>query len=468
LTVHEQILKSGGPALAERLRLLDERRSPSRSSSLEVRPSLGDADLDFDVLLVGGGLSLLIAPLLADQGWRVAVMDRGRIGTVHREWNASEDELTPLWETGLFDREEVQSMVVNRYRHGTCRWHEGGCYEVTGVLDHAIDATTLLSLARSKAETKGVTLFDHREVYEESVSVDDVSVRWRSVEGDGTEEGVVTARVMLDGRGAASPYAKGDLMCPTVGGVLTGTDLASDVGEILATVDHVEDGHQHLWEAFPGRPGEVTVYLFYYADASKVGSGAPTQLYGRFFDRVQGFTGGEPTLIRPTFGYIPGWSRLSAGPRSPHPRLRLFGDAASRHSPLTFCGFGSMLRQFGPVAKGLERALREDRWDDQTWFEPEPIHAYTGALSKIMANPPARPEAINALLDAAFGSLHGMGNERFASLLKDTMTPRQFTDFLRATARRRPRVYMEAGGRLGLVETLRWSSRLAKALWSEG
>ena len=34
-------------------------------------------------------------------------------------------------------------------------------------------------------------------------------------------------------------------------------------------------------------------------------------------------------------------------------RLALVGDAAARQSPLTYCGFGNMLRSFGPAARGI-------------------------------------------------------------------------------------------------------------------
>src|SRR4051794_30484478 len=49
--------------------------------------------MDFDVALAGGGLSLLYAAYLARAGYKVAVVDRGRIGRGHREWNVSRREL---------------------------------------------------------------------------------------------------------------------------------------------------------------------------------------------------------------------------------------------------------------------------------------------------------------------------------------------------------------------------------------
>jgi lycopene cyclase CruA len=55
----------------------------------------------------------------------------------------------------VFTAAEVDALVLARYREGFCRWHGGGSYPVVNVLDHAVDAGALLSLARSRAEARG-------------------------------------------------------------------------------------------------------------------------------------------------------------------------------------------------------------------------------------------------------------------------------------------------------------------------
>ena len=121
-------------------------------------------------------------------------------------------------------------------------------------------------------------LLDGEAVTSESIGPHGIAVTLQRA--DGTSR-ALTAKILVDGRGAQSPYASADLICPTVGGVLTGLaqgdapdEIDPEVGDILATTEHVEDGRQHIWEAFPGRPGEVTVYLFYYAKTGTVGAGS--------------------------------------------------------------------------------------------------------------------------------------------------------------------------------------------------
>jgi hypothetical protein len=121
-------------------------------------------------------------------------------------------------------------------------------------------------------------------------------------------------------------------------------------------------------------------------------------------------------MVVPTFGVIPGWSRLTPPPRSPSPRIVLVGDAAARHSPLTFCGFGATLRSLSTVGDRVARAVAGDPTPG-TAVDDAVIHRGTGALAALLARPPrapARRDDLNALLDAAFASLAELGEEHFA------------------------------------------------------
>jgi lycopene cyclase CruA len=474
--VLQRLRHAGGEAMVQRLLRLDA-HPPAASSSTAygpaqpaVGPSQGAAT-DCDVVLLGGGLSLLYAPLLAQVGLQVAVVDQHRIGDAQREWNASEAELQALVTCGLLTAAQLEELIVARYAHGICAWHGGQTQRVFGVLDRAIDATALLQLARRRCEAAGVLLLDGWRI--EAVVPGSGGLRVEMATEAG-ERRHLSARLGLDGRGAQSPHATADLVCPTVGGVFTGLQFNPHVGDILVTTEDAENGRQHIWEAFPGRPGELTVYLFYYALRTEVAPGALQSLYERFFARLSAYKPGTATLVRPTFGYIPGWSRLSPAPASPHPRLLLLGDAAARHSPLTFCGFGATLRSLQPVTLAVKDFLVQDSHN----MRPGPVplavddlalHGATGALAYLMAKPPkgARPAALNQLLNTAFCCLQDMGNDSFAALLQDRLPLRKFVQFLRRTARRRPSVYPLVARSLGPAALLRWSAALAKALWRQ-
>jgi len=453
--------------LVERLLHLDGTRLRSASAPEAPRAPDRDTAVDFDVVLAGGGLWLVIAPLLASRGLKVAVLDRARAGSAHREWNASGPELETLVRSGLFRRDELNELIVARYDRGFCRFHNGGTYDVPNVLDHAVDAGPLLSKVRSIAEARGVTFFDHHEIVSEAAGRTAIAIRAKN----GTDRVELVARWMVDARGAASPYASADLVCPTVGGVISGLDegdgpLEVDprAGEILVTVDPIDPAtrRQHVWEGFPGRHGELTTYVFYYARAEERVS--LVELYGRFFDTLSTYKRGDAKLVRPTFGFIPGWSRLSAMPAAP-PRIVLVGDAAARHSPLTYCGFGATLRSFEGTARAIANAVERGH-SRVDLADHEAIHSLTGALAHMMSARGFSGDELNDLLDAAFATLHRMGPDAYASLLRDEMRPARFVEFLRKTAALHPRVWGKVARGLGVRAAGKWSLGVARSMFS--
>ncbi|WNG42140.1 lycopene cyclase [Archangium violaceum] len=471
--IKARVREAGGPELLERLERLDaERVRPPMEAPSMRAPGRGTRP-DFDVVLAGGGLSLLYAPVLAGFGLKVGVFERSRAAVAHREWNISGPELAPLTVSGLFRPEEVESLIVARYDDGVCRWHGGGEYPVRGVLDHAVDAGRLLRDIRQRAEQRGVAFHDGHALV--GVGEGPQAVRLL-FERPGGRRAEVTARVVLDARGISSPHATADLLCPTVGGVLSGLkegtapdELNPRRGDILVTTEGVEEGRQHIWEGFPGRPGEATVYLFYYAQARRIREHALLRLYGRFFERLGRYKRGEPRLLRPTFGYIPGWSRLVPPPRAPGRRVVLVGDAAARHSPLTYCGFGAMMRSFLPGSRAIAAALAYGHAPPESIVHDTPLHSVTGALALFMALPPHAPERrdeVNQLLDTAFAALHELGNDTYAALLKDQMPGTDFVRFLQHIARKRPQVYRDALTLAGFgpLALARWLGGLSRVL----
>jgi lycopene cyclase CruA len=428
-----------------------------------------DGAVDFDVILAGGGLSLIYAAWLARAGLKVAVFDRRKIGCGHREWNISRPELAPLAESGLFPQPEA--LIEKEYREGIVRWHGGGAHSVKGVLDCVIHAERLLDALRKQAQAAGATLLDFCALASYKIGRGGILVQLHHGNGPVT----LTGRVLLDGMGAASPHAAFDLCCPTVGGVLGGLEQGTapdqvdpELGEILISTEDVEDGRQHIWEGFPGAGDRFTAYLFYYVEPRRLPEHPLLDLYERFFATRDRYKKGDARVEKPTYGFIPAYTRLSPMPASPRDRVLLVGDAAGRHSPLTFCGFGSMIRSFLPVARGLVECLHEDRLDRRSlaalWSEPPGLQVM-GGLTLMMV--PGRggerdPADINRLLDAAFTSLSEMGNDVYAAFVRDQIGFRDFVTFMRKTAKRRPTIYDEVFSVMSKGELAKWSWQLAK------
>ncbi len=465
---------SGLPDPAATLRhilLLEEGFGTRADPLLDKKGPDRNARPEFDVALAGGGLSLIYAALLAQRGWRVVVFDRGAIGVGHREWNISRPELAPLMASGLFTADEVDTLVETAYDHGIVRWHRGGTYPVRGVLDCVIRAEPFLAALRDRAGAAGATLLPSTALVGYRAGVGGLALELLQNGAPIT----LTTRLLLDGTGASSPHARFDLCCPTVGGVLGGLTEGSApdevdprVGEILVTTEDEEEGRQHIWEGFPGADQRFTTYLFYYVQPNLLSQNPLFELYERFFLTRNRYKKGDGRLLRPTYGFIPAYTRLAQMPAAPRDRVLLVGDAAARHSPLTFCGFGSMIRSFLPVGTLVSRLLEADQLDRRSlakaWdLEPAALKVM-GALTLMMSpRSGSRRQAgdVNDLLDAAFASLAEMGNDVFGAFVRDETSFDDFLRFMTRTAERRPSIYREVFAQLTPREIAVWSVRFA-------
>ncbi len=218
--------------------------------------TLPPTDGEYDLIYAGGGLGLLHATVMARRyGCRVLLFDRGEVGCAHREWNISREELAALVDIGLFNWDELAEIVMNKYERGVVRFYAGPGKQpnelwMRNVLDVALDAGALLTLARRKLEAAGGTVLDNRMFQCAHVRTDGpMRVVAEIARADGTTERY-GARLLLDGMGSISPLALRRFgnqpfagVCPTVGTVVTGLveGTAPDehnphVGDVLLSV----------------------------------------------------------------------------------------------------------------------------------------------------------------------------------------------------------------------------------------
>ena len=121
--------------------LVSLERAFVRKEPIEILESGGPdrgARPDFDVILAGGGLSLVYGVWLARAGLRVAIFDRRKIGCGHREWNISRAELQPLADAGLFAHPD--ELIIDIMRSGRFDWD---AYDLTplGLGSLVVDTT---------------------------------------------------------------------------------------------------------------------------------------------------------------------------------------------------------------------------------------------------------------------------------------------------------------------------------------
>lgn len=499
LTVDNFLRMAGGEQALAHVAALDRRWAALvQGESSVAKVNVGElppTDEDYDVIVAGGSLGLLTALALVKRGWRVMVFDQRIAGSAHREWNISRDELQALVQGQLFTWAELEPVIMRQYRTGLVHFAAGETptHElwIDHALDVAIDAGALLRLTRCKLEARGVTILDLREFRQVwlaetgparcVVEVDGTSNRGgRRVEHYG-------ARLLINGMGATSPLSLAlqstpfSGVCPTVGTVARGyaetgpgsVDL--DLGEILVTTCHADAGgtRQLMWEGFPGRDDELTVYLFYYDVINPTRPQSLLDLFEVYFARLSEYKTPGPHFehCRPVYGFIP--SRHGAGSTTSARGILAIGDASAYQSPLTFCGFGSFVRNLNRVADLSDYALRHDLLEAKHLAHISARQANVSLMwvfARFM-QPWRGGSEVNDIINRFWAMLATIGPDGVRRFFQDRTTWRDYSLALVRFAIHCPAVLSWAGEVLGWRGLARWLrdylafSRTALAGW---
>ncbi len=473
------------------------------------------ADDQFDIIFAGGGLGLLDAALLATRyRRRVLVFDRKDIGSTHREWNISAAELARLVEIGLFSQAELEPIIQRRYQRGVVRFSAANINVapadllMEGVLDVALDASALLALCVKKIKSSGTGsvimpgyAFRHAYVMPARNPQGRVVVEVERL-GNG-EICYLAAPLLVDDMGATSPLAQAlnggqpfNAVCPTVGTVAAGfvagsaaNELDADSGDILVSIADAEKGRQLIWEGFPGQNDEMTVYVFYYDTLEPpTGISAPQpsaaaqdgvsqqasamlqvkdynllELFEDYFCLLPMYKKPGPDFhhLKPVYGFIPARHRDRISERrgtAATDRIISVGDAAAQQSPLTFCGFGSHVRNLGRIDSLLNLALEHNLLDKRSLAQ---IGAHQQNLSmmwvfsRFMSPSQAgitsgAANEVNQIMNVFCRVLSDLGPAVSRRFFQDTATLGDFTRITLHTARVYPRIFLLA------VRTLGW------------
>lgn len=448
-------------------------------------------DADYDLVYAGGGLGLLHAAVMARcYGYRVLLFDRGEVGCAHREWNISDHELRALVTIGLFEAEELEQVVMRRYSDGVVRFQpdqsavRAAELHLPDVLNVGLDAGGLLQLTRRKLEAAGGVVLDQRS-FQHVFSAGPGRVVVEVSRADGRHE-CYGARVVLDGMGATSPLALRRFagqpfagVCPTVGTVVTGLEPGRgpqqhdpDVGDILISIADAQRGRQLIWEGFAGRDDELTVYVFYYdllkaqgrtSAARSAESSQPHSLLDLFEDYFRLLPsykrpGANFRHLKPVYGFIPARHTQRRQPTPLLPGVLPVGDSSAQQSPLTFCGFGSHVRNLQRTTALLDHALRRDL------LQPDQLGQISAYQANVALNwvfsrfmqPWNDPAGVNRLQNIFARVLNELGVEVAVRFFRDQMTWRDYGRIVNHTLRIYKPIISTALTVLGPRETGRW------------
>ena len=461
-------------------------------------PARMEVEAEFEIIYAGGVFGLLHAGVMASRYQRrVMVFDAQEVGRADRALNLSEEDLLEFERAGLFTKDETERAVVNRYRSGFVKFHDAASRVkapplwMSGVLDVALDADKLLSLAASKiksSETGSVLIDGQRlvRVYVEphrvTVETEDARTRQRRL---------FSARLFIDATGAESSVGRQlnshqsiTHVCPTVGTVARGFVRGEEpekvdfrVGEILVSNEDASDHRQLIWEGLAGSPArdEYTTSLFFFDAVDSPADKSLLALFERYFETVSRYkrTGAQWQVRRPVFGFLPSSQQhgLSVPRVTATERVLLIGGGAEAvTSPLAF-GFGSFVRNLKRLTHLTDLTLKGDLMDAASLSEinrEEPRVAQISSLAEFLRpTSKSAPSAVNETLNAVMAALHDLDERVRREMFQGRMTWTTLKNLLSRTAKLYPRIFQRMREHLGARGTFWWLAQVAGVVLQE-
>lgn len=475
------------------------RENPDRTDEVlffDRAPQSAEIEARYEIIYAGGTLGLLHAAVMARvHNRKVLVFDAHTVGKTHRDWNISDAELREFVKAGLFTPEEIEQAVVNRYNTGFVKFFDENSKIKTpplymdNVLDVALDADALLGLALEKLNRAGGEVIGNLRFVRAFIDKNDVIVE--CLDNKSSKTRFFAAALFVDATGTNSPVSrqlnKGKSIthvCPTVGTVAKGFQRGDgerqvdfSVGEILVSTEDSADDRQLIWEGFAGSPrkDEYTTYLFFYDEVESKADKSLFRLFEDYFEKLPDYKekNGAWRVVKPVFGYIPsvhhhGWNNVK---KTATDRVLLIGDAAGLSSPLTFCGFGSHVRNLRKLTDLTEESFLARRFDEKTLSAVnayEPRVAQMSSLAEFMRPmPKSRPSAVNETMNAVMMALSSLDAKISREMFQDRIPFSSFKKLLLKTAHIHPKVFKLMFEHLGAKGAFWWLANIAEAAADE-
>lgn len=436
--------------------------------------------IDYDVVISGGTLGILIGTALAMRGWRIALLERGTLRGREQEWNISRQELDVFIELNLLSPEELENAIATEYNPARISFPNTPDIFVQGVLNIGIDPVYLLETLKIKFLQAGGQLFEntpfeaaiiHPDGIAVSVGVSSAEKLVESIDNLSSQSAppnIFKTRLLLDAMGHFSPIVqqarqgkKPDAVCLVVGSCAQGFPK-NDTGDLFASFTPMQNQCQYFWEAFPARDGRTT-YLFTYVDAHPERFSLET-LFEEYLSLLPTYQNVEINQLkfqRALYGFFPCYRQSPL--KMPWDRILPIGDSSGSQSPLSFGGFGAMVRHLKRLTQGIQEALEIDLLSQNALalLQPyQPNLSVTWLFQRSMSaviNQNIDPNQINQLLAGVFQVMEELGEPVLKPFLQDIVQFSALSKTLFKTAIAHPGVVIKVIPQVGIGNLLDWT-----------
>ena len=466
MTLTEQILAQLPGNSLEALRRSDSLWQSVRKSTRlipTVIQSHSDAlvEPEWDVVICGATLGVILGTTLVRRGYRVALLEQGLLRGRVQEWNISRRELEVLVRLDLVTEAGLQKAIATEYNPARISFCKGSDIWIRDVLNIGISPLELLEQLKARFLELGGQLFEQTAFAGAIVHPNGVEVQTRA--------GVsFKTRLLLDNMGHFSPIAqqarqgqKPDGMCLVVGSCAQGFPQ-NEKGDLLVSFTPIQNHCQYFWEAFPAQDGRTT-YLFTYLDAHPDRPSLEALLddYFTLLPQYQQVELAQLNFQRVLWGILPCYRQSPLQPQ--WDRIVQVGDSSGNQSPLSFGGFGALLRHLERLDRGIHEALQGDCLDRSALalLQPyQPNLSVTWLFQRSMSvgvNQTIDPNQMNRLLTTVFQVMAKAGDPVLKPFLQDVIQFPALAQTMLKTGLQSPLMIPQVLPQVGLLTLLDWS-----------
>jgi lycopene cyclase CruP len=397
-----------------------------------------------------------LATALQKQGWKVAVMERGILRGREQEWNISRPELKSFLELELLTPKQLEETISTEYNPARVSFYEGYELWVKNVLNIGVNPVLLLDYLKNKFINLGGTLLEKTPFKSATIYQDGVLVKAGEIQ--------LKTRLLIDAMGHFSPIVKQarkgekpEGVCLVVGSCGNGYQQ-NETGDLIVSFTPIKNRCQYFWEAFPAKDGRTT-YLFTYVDAhpQRLSLEDLMRDYWQLLPEYQQIELGKIDFKRFLFGFFPAY--LHSPLKMSWHRIMPVGDSSGSQSPVSFGGFGSMVRHLKRLTFAIDEALKIDALTskDLGLIQPyQPNISVTWLFQKTMSvamDQQPNPNQINNLMSGVFEVMDKLGDDVLKPFLQDVI---QFPALTKTLPLVNPKLVLPLLPQIGLPLLIDW------------
>lgn len=414
-------------------------------------------EIDCDVVICGGTLGILLGAALQKLGIKVVLIEKGLLRGREQEWNISRQELAVFCELELLTESELEKAIATRYNPGRIGFLGGNDIWIKDVLNIGVDPIYLLEKLKDSFLQAGGKLLENTIFKFAAIGTDGVIVS--------TDKTKIKTRLLIDAMGHFSPIVKQirqgvkpDGICTVVGSCAEGYQH-NETGDLIYSFTPIINQCQYFWEAFPAREGRTT-YMFSYLDTHPDRPSLEyfMEEYLKLLPEYQQIELEELNFKRFLFGFFPAYRQSPL--QIPFDRLIAIGDSNGGQSPVSFGGFGAMVRHLKRLTFSINEALQLDSLTrkDLALIQPyQPNISVTWLFQKTMSvaiEQKVNPNQINNLMNGVFSVMGKLGDDVMKPFLQDVI---QFIPLAKTLPLVNPKLVLPILPQVGITPLLDWS-----------